>query len=74
MIVESPELERREWRIVFGGDMIRCSSSSVKRYRIMEERFGVREERWEVRACDSSEGTRLKIMLCFDWERERINS
>lgn len=39
----------------------------------MEARFEVREERWEVRAWDSSEAIRLKIIFCLDWERELID-
>ena len=59
-----------EWRRLEG---VGCSSASAKRYRSIEVRFGVREERWEVSACDSSEGIRLKVMLCLDWVRERLN-
>lgn len=74
MNTDSPELERTDWRFRVGGDRTRCSSAAAKRYKIMEVRFGVREEGWEARACDSSEATRLKIMLCLDCVRERANS
>lgn len=40
----------------------------------MDARFEVREVRWEVRACDSSEAMRLKIMFCLDWRREPMDS
>lgn len=72
--MESPELERTDWRFRVGGDRARCSSSPATRYRIMEVRFAGRGDCWEVRACDSSEATRLKTMLCLDWVRVRANS
>ena len=74
MNTDSPELERMDWRFRPVGDKTRCPSSPARRYRIMDVRFEVREVRRVVRACDSSEATRLKIMFCLDWPRDPLDS